>query len=118
MTFSPPNPFDVERQFHQPMEQLLRETRADNGKTSIKGKQLDPDIIENLSRSAASTGNMATARIQSEAFFSRGDSKPMLKKLGENALTIAVDEISTDNEKRSVFDRIREAYRHVRGGED
>lgn len=113
MTFSPPNPFDVERQFHQPMEQLLRETRADNGKTSIKGKQLDPDIIENLSRSAASTGNMATARIQSE-----GDSKPMLKKLGENALTIAVDEISTDNEKRSVFDRIREAYRHVRGGED
>ena len=113
MTFSPPNPFDVDRQFHQPMEQLLKASNAANGKTSIKGDQLEPDTIEILSRSAASTGNMATARIQSE-----GSSKPILKKLGENPLTIPIDEIATDDEKLSLFGRIRETYRRVRGGED
>ena len=112
ITFSPPNPFDVESQFHRPMEEFLRATKANKGKTSIKGEELENEIIEEISRSAVSTGNMVTARIQSE-----GDSKPSLKKLGENPVIIPVEEIATDDEKRSVFGLIREAYHRVRGGE-
>ena len=112
MTFSPPNPFDVERQFHKPMEELLQASRAQQGKTAIKaikGKSLNSDVIEEVARSAAASGNKAKARIQSQ-----GDEKPILKHLEGNPVTISVDEIVMDDEKLGLFQRIRKAYQRVR----
>ena len=109
MTFSPPNPFDVEQQFHKPMEELLQASSAQQGKTAIKGKSLNSDAIEKVARSAAASGNKAKARIQSE-----GDQKPILKHLKGNPVTISVDEIVMDDEKLGLFQRIREAYHRVR----
>lgn len=110
MTFSPPNPFDVERQFHKPMEEFLQATKADSGKTNIKGETLESDVIEDLARSAASTGNKAKARIQPE-----GETKTSLKHLDGNPVTVGADEIATDDEKRGLLRRIRDAYFRVRG---
>lgn len=110
MTFSPPNPFDVNRQFHKPMEEFLQAAHAQQGKTAIKGESLEAEVIEDLARSAASSGNKAKARIQSEE-----DAKPTLKHLDGNPVTVSVDEIVTDDEKAGLFARIREAYRRVRG---
>lgn len=109
MTFSPPNPFDVEQQFHKPMEELLQASHAQQGKTAIKGKSLNSAVIEKVARSAAAAGNKAKARIQSE-----GDEKPMLKRLEGNPVTISVDEIVMDDEKLGLFQRIRKAYHRVR----
>lgn len=110
MTFSPPNPFDVDRQFHRPMEELLKATHGQQGKTAIKGESLEADVIEDLARSAASTGNKAKARIQSQE-----NEKPSLKYLDGNPVTVSVDELVTNDEKTGLFERIREAYQSVRG---
>lgn len=110
MTFSPPNPFDVNRQFHKPMEEFLQAAHAQHGKTAIKGESLEAEVIEDLARSAASSGNKAKARIQSNE-----DAKPTLKHLDGNPVTVSVGEIVTDDEKAGLFARIREAYRRVRG---
>lgn len=110
MTFSPPNPWDVERQFHKPMEELLQAANAGEGKTGIKGEALEAKVIEDLARSAASTGNKAKARLQPE-----GETKAYLKHLGGNTVTVSTDEMVTDDEKRTLFSRIRDVYRRVRG---
>lgn len=110
MTFSPPNPFDVNRQFHKPMEDFLQAAHAQQGKTAIKGESLEAEVIEDLARSAASSGNKAKARIQSEE-----DTRPTLKHLDGNPVTVSVGEIVTDDEKAGLFARIRDAYRRVRG---
>ena len=110
MSFSLPNPFDVERQFHRPMEQLLEASHADQGKTRIEGASLDTDVVENLARSAASTGNDAKARVQPTQ-----DAKTELKRIGGNVISVESDELATDDEKKTLFDRLREAYQRVRG---
>ena len=109
MTFSPPNPFDVEQQFHKPMEELLQASRAQQGKTAIKGESLNSEVIEKVARSAAASGNKAKARIQSQ-----GDEKPILKRLEGNPMTVSIYEIETDDEKLGLFQRIRKAYYRVR----
>ena len=92
------------------MEEFLQAAHAQQGKTAIKGESLEAEVIEDLARSAASSGNKAKARIQSEE-----DAKPTLKRLDGNPVTVSVDEIVTDDEKAGLFARIREAYRRVRG---
>ncbi|MDP9178656.1 MAG: hypothetical protein M3O61_13320 [Gemmatimonadota bacterium] len=110
MTFSPPNPFDVEEDFHKPMEKLLEESNAGKGKTRIDGEDLDKGVVGELARSAASTGDEATARIKTT-----GSSKSILKRLSGNQSIISVDDIVTKEEKRGLLDSIRDAYRRIRG---
>lgn len=110
MTLSPPNPWDVERQFHRPMEEFVRAANGVQGKSSVKGDDLNTEVIEDLARSAASTGNKAKARIKSTE-----DAKPVLKHLDGNPVTVSADELVTDEEKQGLFSTIREAYRRVRG---
>ncbi len=112
MTFSPPNPFDVEEQFHRPMERLLKETAAGRGRTAIFGKALESETIEALARSAASTGNTAKARIQSEQ-----DAKPILRSMTGSPLIISVGDYVTGDEKNKLIAKIRQVYRQIRGGE-
>lgn len=112
MSFSPPNPFDVEGQFHRPMENLLQATAAERGRTAIFGKALESDTIETLARSAASTGNTAKAHIQSEE-----DGKPILRSISENPMVVAVRELVTGDEKRKLIEMIRRAYLRIRGSE-
>ena len=110
MTFSPPNPFDVEHDFHQPMERLLGETNGNKGKTSIDGEHLEPRPLEELARSAAGTGESAKAKIQSEE-----GQKPILKHLKGNPVTLDQDDLTTDDEKRTFLERVRDTYRRIRG---
>lgn len=112
ITFSPPNPFDVDQQFHKPMEALAQATNAHQGKTSIKGEQLETAILENLARSAASAGNSANALIQADE-----KAKPVKKKLEGNPAIVAVEDIGTEDDKLSLVERIRNAYHQVRGSD-
>lgn len=110
ITLSPPNPWDVNRQFHRPMEEFIRAANGMQGKSSVRGDDLNAEVIEDLARSAASTGNKAEARIQSTE-----DEKPVLKKLDGNPVTVSAEELVTNEEKKDLFSKIREAYRRVRG---
>ena len=119
MTFSLPNPFDVDRQFQKPMEELLREAQGKEGKVSIKAPTkggLNFDIIERLTRSAASSGNTMKARVRP-----MHNSKPTIIKSDHKHLTISVSiefpSINTNFDWKIVLEKIREAYYKIRNSE-
>src|SRR5690606_33140977 len=62
-TFYKPNPWDVEADFMVPLERLAEESGASLGETKLKGEELNEELVEDLSRSAASTGHDAKATI-------------------------------------------------------
>lgn len=109
--FSRPNPFDVDQQFHAPMQRLLQQTGGTEGSTTIKNPigGLKREHLEELTRSAVSTGNRTRARIKTES-----NSKPIPKHSTGNELTLKVESIATMEEKRTFLHRIRKAYTRVR----
>lgn len=111
ISFSPPNPWDVEKDYHGPMENLLKASNGSSGATKINGEQLDNDVIGELAASAASTGNKASAKIQIEE-----NGPTITKKLGGNPATLSETELVTEDEKQSFLLRIIEAYKSIRAG--
>lgn len=67
VTFSGPNPFDADEYFHKPMSIYLNEANGKVGKTIIDGDDLKSSVIIDMTKSIASTGNDATARIQEKS---------------------------------------------------
>ena len=107
--FSCPNPWDVEKDFHRPMQALLREAQGERGKASLKGENLNPGTLEELTRSVASSGNDAEATLR------RGrTSRPIRRRLRGNPVTVGQDKCSTPDERLSLVQRIRSAYERVR----
>ena len=62
LTFSPPNPWDVEKDFHKPQEELLQMINGKSGKTSVEGDMLKKSVLKKIIRSIASTGDTASIR--------------------------------------------------------
>ena len=107
--FSLPNPIDVERQYMRPMEQCLRHAHGEKGETTLRGPHLNPELLEELTRSAASSGNPARARIQSSP-----NGRLVAKRSVGSQASVAVEEIATDDDKLSLAERVRSAYRTIR----
>jgi hypothetical protein len=110
MGFSEPNPFDPEKLFHKPMENLLREASGLDGKTIIYGEELDKDVIEELARSAASTGNTASAKIRKER-----DHKPVSRYMKGNFVNFLVQDVDIIEAGQYIFSKINQTYRGIRG---
>ncbi|MCA3286972.1 MAG: hypothetical protein ING09_10510 [Roseomonas sp.] len=109
MSFSPPNPWDVEKDFHGPMEHLLRESSAEVGKTTIQGESLRRTVVEELARSAASTGNKASAKlVPSEG------GRLVTKYIGRNPALVDVNEIQSSKSRRELFEGMIQIYRRIR----
>jgi hypothetical protein len=64
VTFSKPNPFDVDKDFVGPMEKLLDSANGEKGKTEVKGENLNAERLEEIARSAASTYGMDKTRVK------------------------------------------------------
>ena len=110
LTFNRPNPFDVDSDFVQPMQNLLNASDGKKGKTEIKGDNLAADKLEALARSAASTGNEAVA------FMKLDQDKPRVrKKLSGNSIIIDHEDLADDQQRKNLLIRIRETYRRIRG---
>ena len=109
ITFSLPNPFDANADFQLPMERLLQEAEGTKGKTSISGPHLDPDVLEELSRSAAATGNDASAKLYRE-----GDPRPVSKRLRENLVSVSVSEVTNAEARIEVLEILRRLYLRIR----
>jgi hypothetical protein len=62
-TFKGPNPFDADELFQKPLSVYLSAANGSEGKAQIKGTNLDKDVIQDVARSSAATGNEASARI-------------------------------------------------------
>lgn len=110
MTFSRPNPFDVEEHFRKPFGQLIRATQAEKGKAQVEGENLKSQVLEDLTRSAAATGDDAVARLQLDE-----KQKPTTVRLRDNPVFLQQDDVSSGEQKKSILNKVREAYRKVRG---
>ena len=85
-SFGGPNPFDADEYFQKPMSLYLKEANGDNGKTIIEGKDLDTNVVIEVSKAIARTGNDASARIQNEY------GKPLTTvSLGQNSIKFPVN---------------------------
>ncbi len=63
-TFRGPNPFDADEHFQKPLAVYLSAANGHKGKTTISGEDLSRDVLTEVTRSTAATGNEASARIQ------------------------------------------------------
>jgi hypothetical protein len=63
-TFSGPNPFDADEFFQKPLSVYLSAANGEKGKATISGEDLNREVLVEVTRSSAATGNEASARIQ------------------------------------------------------
>jgi hypothetical protein len=110
--FKPPNPFDVENEVHRPLERYLREARGERGTTTIQGRGLEPEVLERLSRSVASQGQNAKARVVPN----KGGAA-VQKQLAGNPVTFGEKPLGPDSNKKPILERARAIYRNIRGQE-
>lgn len=108
MNFGEPNPWDVNEDFQKPMQSLLHEASGTRGRTSISGPDLDREIIEELTRATASTGNTAKAIVKSSK-----ESKGVTKYLKANPVAINEEGLEKDGLHKFIS-RVREAYLNIR----
>jgi hypothetical protein len=110
LTFSRPNPFDVDKDFHAPMEELLRTADGSRGRTSLTGDNLNPTVLEHLTRSVAATGDDASARLVPAE-----GGHIVRRRLRGNAATVSEDEPTTNSSRQNLLDAIRRLYARIRG---
>lgn len=114
ITFSRPNPFDVNTDFQLPMERTLQAANGTEGSATLKGSNLDPGPLEELARSAAATGNDAFARL-----YPNEGGRSVRRRLRTNAATVTHEDLEHDTDaRRSVLERIRNAYVGIRRASD
>lgn len=113
ISFTRPNPFDANKDFIKPMEKLLNESNGEKGKTELMGKHLSADKLEDLARSAASTGDDAGAILQPES-----DNQRIRKQLKGNSIIIPWEDLSDETQKHSLLQKIRAVYHRIKGNGD
>jgi hypothetical protein len=62
-TFRGPNPFDADEHFQKPLSVYLSAANGEKGKAQIQGDDLNREVLQEVTRSTAATGNEASARI-------------------------------------------------------
>jgi hypothetical protein len=65
--FSPPNPPDDNKYVKEPLKKFAQRVGAIEGKTSVKGPDLDKDELVSLTKEIAASGDDASANVQMEA---------------------------------------------------
>ncbi|WP_138512910.1 hypothetical protein [Rhodoferax bucti] len=103
-TFTGPNPIDADALFQKPLEVYALATKADKGAIEVAGSNLDKEVLIDVTRSNAATGNTVTARIETHGVI---ETIP-LKGVRANF------SVRTPEESRVVFNQMRERYEQVR----
>jgi hypothetical protein len=109
ITVSRPNPFDENEDFVKPYQKLLIESNAYKGKAEIEGSDLKSEILEELTRSAASTGNDAGATL-----VSHGEERKVRKRLRGNAVNVAQEDVDDEDRRQGLLHKVREHYNRIR----
>ena len=110
VTFSRPNAFDVNEDFIKPTQKLLKDSNGEKGKTQLEGDNLNPEGLEDIARSAASTGNDAAAWLQTS-----DTSQKVRKRLKGNPIIVRQEDVADLEHKMKMLQLIRENYKSVRG---
>jgi hypothetical protein len=106
-SFHGPNPFDADLQFQRPMSVYLVAADGSKGKTQIDGTDLNRETLASVTRSTASTGNDASAKLQKHS-----SSKLVTVRMRGGVVSASYEEES-HNPARVLTD-LREKYKEVR----
>ncbi|MGE0621114.1 MAG: hypothetical protein AB7O54_00750 [Pseudomonadales bacterium] len=109
VSFERPNPWDVNQDFQKPLEDALEKVNGTKGRAELAGEDLDEESVEEIARSAAATGNNATARI-----IETPDSKPLTRSMDKDSVSFSEEEVDGQTAWRRILNRIRELYLAVR----
>lgn len=110
LTFSRPNPFDVNSDILKPLQKCLNETDGTKGKLELLGFNLKADSLEDITRSVASTGDEAGALLIEE----KGQ-KGVRKSLKHNPVNISEDDLVNNQQIKTLLQRVRDVYYKIRG---
>ncbi|HET7212842.1 MAG TPA: hypothetical protein VFL79_04600 [Terriglobia bacterium] len=112
VTFSRPNPFDLDEDFSKPLQGVLTAVNGETGKAEIAGGDLDAGPLETVARSAAATGMDAGA-----VMVRTGAERKERRRLRENIVTVSEGEVDVER-LASLLSRIRTIYSRIRGKTD
>lgn len=93
-TFRGPNPFDADEHFQKPLAEYLNQANGDKGKAEIQGEDLNKEVVKEVAKSTAATGNKASARIRKSE-----SSKQITVKMKEEPIRRVYDEAEHDPKK-------------------
>lgn len=113
VTFRRPNAWDADRDIIKPLQSMLADLDGEQGKTEIKGKELKTEMLEELARSIASTGDEAAAWLQME----KGEKKKVKKVLKENPVYLRHEDLIDDETIRGFLAHLKDRYSEIRGNE-
>lgn len=102
---SRPNPFDVNSDFHKPLEKLIEAADANKGETTVKGEDLNRTILEEIAHSVASTGDDARMRFQDEV-----GGSIITKHMRGDSVTVTTE----SDDKHIIVRKIIEKYEYIR----
>lgn len=109
-TFRGPNPFDADEYFQRPLAVYLSAANGERGRTTINGDDLNRDVLREVTRSTAATGNEASARVQrsrrQKAVTVNLKGDPLKRKYSEE-----------EHDPRQVLEDLSGLYRRVRSDE-
>ncbi len=106
-TFGGPNPFDADEFFQKPLSVYLQNANGKKGKAIIDGDDLNHETLERVTTAVAASGNDASAKV-----IQKKDAKPKTIYLGENQITLKVEE--EDFDKQHLIKEMKEKYKMVR----
>lgn len=109
-TFKGPNPFDADEYFQKPLSVYLNAAGGDKGKAQIQGNDLNREVVQEVARSTAATGNEASARISKTKH-----QKPITINLKGDPIKRRYDDLEHDPVE--VLSDLTEVYERVRGHE-
>lgn len=111
--FTLPNPFDSEEDFEKPFQRFINASEGNKGKASVSGIDLNREILENIARSCAASGNDASARMKDTK-----KSRFRTRRLKGRAVTLDYDDEDPNESPEAFLDAIRETYKAVRTEQD
>jgi len=111
VTFSRRNLWDAESAFIQPLEKALTKAHGDKGKAEMSGEELDAEVLESISRSAAASGDQASAYLQPA-----GERRKTTKKLRASPVVVSQEDVQDGSDYRDLAARVRSQYKNIRGG--
>lgn len=103
------NPFDVEELIQRPAERFNQAIGGAKTKVEVEGKDLNKEILEDLARAVASTGDDASASIRED----RTGGRKRIHLRG-TPLTEPVDTEATPSPLKAMLAATREAYDRIR----
>ena len=107
-TFTGPNPSDADAIFQKPLEVYATKIKADKGVIEVMGANLDKDVVIDITRSNAATGNFVNARIETKGVV---ETIPLR---GINANFSA----QSDKTPTDIFNKMLDRYEQVRHESD